>query len=595
MKAGNRTRCLVALVGFAMCASVLVAVPASAAPTWVVTRSPSPAFAADAPDPSVLRVGSTYYAYTTGTTWGNHLGVLKSSNPATGWQAVGSALPNVPSWQQIDTQNAPGVFFRGGRYVMYYNAKPVFGPNRCLSVATSSTPQGPFVDNSTGPLLCDNARGGAIDASPFIDKDGQAYLYWKNNDGFTGSPAVSSVWVAALSPDGLSVGTPLWVMSKSDTTPPLNTVDNPQMIRARGAYYLFFTGGDYLNASYAMGYAVCRTPVGPCDRPLPGPILSSYGSVAGPGGGSVFTDTGGGYWIAYHAYSNPPCPNQCAAPRRFFTAPMRNPNTWSTWERLSGATLGDPAAESRTPNRLDVLSRATDGKVQRKQWNGSSWTAWNSLGGTQGGDPAVASWAPNRLDVFVRGTNNQLQRKWLNASGWSAWTQLPGTVAGDPAVTAWGPNRLDVFVRDTFNQLLHKAWNGTSWTGWENLGGALQGTPAAVSRGAGLIDVFVRGSDNQLYTKWYNAGGWSAWTLLGGALKGDPTVASWSVTRLDVFGRGTDDRLYQQVWNNGPWSGWRKLAGGVIAGDPAAVSWAAGRSDVFVRGTDNALRHKSFN
>ena len=61
MKAGNRTRGLVALVGVAMCASVVVAVPASAAPpTWVVTRSPRPAFADDAPDPSVLRVGSTY-------------------------------------------------------------------------------------------------------------------------------------------------------------------------------------------------------------------------------------------------------------------------------------------------------------------------------------------------------------------------------------------------------------------------------------------------------------------------------------------------------------------------------------------------------
>src|SRR4249920_864486 len=126
MKAGHRTRGLVALVAVAMCASVLLAVPASAAPIWVVTPSPSPAFPLDAPDPHVVRFGSTYYAYTTGTTWGNHLGVLKSSNPATGWQAVGSALPVVPGWQQIDTQNAPGVVFLGGRYVMYYNAKPLF-------------------------------------------------------------------------------------------------------------------------------------------------------------------------------------------------------------------------------------------------------------------------------------------------------------------------------------------------------------------------------------------------------------------------------------------------------------------------------------
>ena len=61
------------------------------------------------------------------------------------------------------------------------------------------------MDNSTGPLLCDDDHGGVIDASPFVDTDGQAYLYWKNNDGFTPfSPEVSSVWVAPLSADGLS-------------------------------------------------------------------------------------------------------------------------------------------------------------------------------------------------------------------------------------------------------------------------------------------------------------------------------------------------------------------------------------------------------
>ena len=274
---------------------------------------------------------------------------------------------------------------------------------------------------------------------------------------------------------------------------------------------------------------------------------------------------------------------------------MRNPNTWSTWERLSGAVVGDPAAESRTANRLDVLARTTDGKIQRKQWNGQQLdglelVGWHPRRGSRGG---VVGPEPARR---LRARHQQpAPTQVVERSGWSAWTQLAGTIAGDPAVTAWGPNRLDVFVRGTNNQLLHKAWNGSSWTGWENLGGALKGTPAVVSRGAGLLDVFVRGTDNQLYTKWYNAGGWSAWTPLGGALKGDPTVASWSVTRLDVFGRGTDDRLYQQTWNNGPWSGWKKLAGGVIAGDPAATSWSSGRIDVFVRGTDNALRHKSFN
>ena len=31
------------------------------------------------PDPDIVRVGSTWYAYTTGTSWGNNIGVLTSS------------------------------------------------------------------------------------------------------------------------------------------------------------------------------------------------------------------------------------------------------------------------------------------------------------------------------------------------------------------------------------------------------------------------------------------------------------------------------------------------------------------------------------
>src|SRR5207253_823426 len=56
----------------------------------VPTVSPSgaPAFDDDAPDPDLVRFGSTYYAYTTGTTWGNHIGVLVSDNPSSGWHTV---------------------------------------------------------------------------------------------------------------------------------------------------------------------------------------------------------------------------------------------------------------------------------------------------------------------------------------------------------------------------------------------------------------------------------------------------------------------------------------------------------------------------
>ncbi len=64
-----------------------------------VIVSQTPAFAGDAPDPDVLYSGGTYYAFTTGTPLGNHIQVLTSGNPATGWGSYNglpfgsSALP----------------------------------------------------------------------------------------------------------------------------------------------------------------------------------------------------------------------------------------------------------------------------------------------------------------------------------------------------------------------------------------------------------------------------------------------------------------------------------------------------------------------
>jgi beta-xylosidase len=179
----------------AVVATLPIAMPAAtaAAQPFVVGAHPTaPAFQpswattvrqTDAPDPDVVRFGSTYYAYTTGTEWGNHIGILTSAQPNTAWRTItntqfaSSAFPSVPPgqsvrpWQVNGSQHAPGVFFVGGRYIMFYTAETTsgHGGHYCLSVATAAAPTGPFVDTSAGPTLCDDADGGTIDPSPFID------------------------------------------------------------------------------------------------------------------------------------------------------------------------------------------------------------------------------------------------------------------------------------------------------------------------------------------------------------------------------------------------------------------------------------------
>jgi hypothetical protein len=327
---------------------------ASAAPT--IAAGPSPAFALDAPDPFVLRVGSTYYAYTTGTTWGNHIGVLTSTNPASGWHTTtghsygSTALGPLPAWQQVNTQTSPGVFFWGGRYVMYYDAMDTASGHFCLSVATSVSPAGPFLDSSSGPTLCQSDRGGSVDPSPMVDAGGHAWLYWKSNDGSSSAPAY--LWVAPLNASGLGFAAFGQIVLSQDTVahPWETTIENPAMILVGGTYELWFSGGVWTSGGYAQGYAVCAGPTGPCDQPQAGPVLGSYGSVAGPGGGALFTDGAGAWWLVYDAWTSPCTSYSCGGARALYTARVTLPGSAAPPKPAPAATCPVPA--KRTGYRL---------------------------------------------------------------------------------------------------------------------------------------------------------------------------------------------------------------------------------------------------
>jgi Glycosyl hydrolases family 43/FG-GAP-like repeat len=293
----------------------------------VTSRPASPAWNDDAPDPHIVQFEGRWYAYSTGTTWGNNLGVLVSDRPDGGWRTTtgktwgSTALPSVPSWQHVGTQWAPAVYRYAGKYVMFYAARVRANGQWCLSVATASTPAGPFTDRTTKPIVCQS--DGTIDPHPFVDAQGRAWLHFKNNDGINES-TVSRVWAVRLGADGTTVASaPTLVMSKnSQAYPWQTTVDNPQMVLVNGQHYLFHTGGDYIgNATYATGYALCAGPLGPCTTAKT-PLTSSYGSVAGPGGGTVARGSDGRWWLSYHAWA-PGCYDYwCGGKRRLYVAPL---------------------------------------------------------------------------------------------------------------------------------------------------------------------------------------------------------------------------------------------------------------------------------
>ncbi len=368
--------------------------PAAANPSAQTAQGPgiptvspagTPAWNLDGPDPSVIDVGGTYFAYTTGTTWGNHLGVLESTSPNSGYHTVNgktygsTALPNPPGWQKVDTQTSPGVIFIGGQYLMYYDAvDPAIG-NYCLSLATSTSPGGPFVDSSTGPIECQPNLGGSIDPSPFIDTSGQAWLYWKSNDGSSSQPA--RIWASPLTADGQSLaGTPQLILQEDTTAHPWETtVENPDMTLIGGHYYLFFSGGQYDSPGYGEGYAVCSTPTGPCSQPQVGPILSSYGDVAGPGGASVFTDSSGKLWMAYHGWTSGCTSYSCGGQRELYIADLSIATPGPT-----GPPVGPPPCAA-TAHPAGYRLAASDGGV----FDFGNLGDCGSIGGTSLSRPVV--------------------------------------------------------------------------------------------------------------------------------------------------------------------------------------------------------------
>jgi len=80
-------------------------------------------------------------------------------------------------------------------------------------------------------------------------------------------------------------------------------IEGPFVLPWSGRYYLFYSANNWNSSNYAIGVAICQGPTGPCSKPLDHSIVVSQGAaMSGPGGPSLFTDTRGKLWIAFHAW-----------------------------------------------------------------------------------------------------------------------------------------------------------------------------------------------------------------------------------------------------------------------------------------------------
>jgi hypothetical protein len=154
----------------------------------------------DFADPDVVAVGGSYYGYATNGGGGN-VQLIRSSDMAH-WEWLGDAMPALPSWAPPHRTWAPSVLPRQGDDVLYVTVGDGASGRQCIAAAVAARPEGPFVDGSTRPFMCQRERGGSIDPSTFVDDDGRTYLLWKSEDETVGGRA--TLWSAPLAPSGLA-------------------------------------------------------------------------------------------------------------------------------------------------------------------------------------------------------------------------------------------------------------------------------------------------------------------------------------------------------------------------------------------------------
>ncbi|HEY3142645.1 MAG TPA: family 43 glycosylhydrolase [Acidimicrobiales bacterium] len=312
------------MLGLAVVIGIVVWIVASRSPWeswsrdrfWKLDR----AFA----DPSPIYANGEYHVYTTTSTqcvpgncpsyWVPDFVSPTLSEPG---NLRGDAMPDMPAWVQPDDRQiwAPSVAPIAGTYVMYFAASSVDGV-KCLGIAVSTTPEGPFAPQGS-PLRCSES---AWNIDPYAVTDGAAwFLLWREDD-----PAnpTGKIVGTQLTDDGLGflgreeftlwVGHFPWEDGFPDE-PGIGPIESPAMVQhpATGEWLLTWSANRWETRDYATGLASCQSPLGPCtplsiDQPWlrssSDPSIETGAEFSGCGGMAFVLGPNGNVYATFHAY-----------------------------------------------------------------------------------------------------------------------------------------------------------------------------------------------------------------------------------------------------------------------------------------------------
>lgn len=175
--------------------------------------------------------------------------VFSSAN-LTDWTDHGVIVQqNKVEWVKPDSYSmwAPDCIERNGKYYFYFPSIPkdtlTYKKGFTIGVAIADKPEGPY---KTEPNPIKGVSG--IDPNVFIDKDGQAYLYWSGGN----------IFVAKLKPNMTELASEVKII---ENLPAKGLKEGPYMFERNGIYYLTYPHVE--KKIERLEYAIADNPLGP--------------------------------------------------------------------------------------------------------------------------------------------------------------------------------------------------------------------------------------------------------------------------------------------------------------------------------------------
>lgn len=173
-----------------------------------------------------------------------------SSDNLVDWTDHGMIVhQNKVPWVRPDSYSmwAPDCIERNGKYYFYFPSTPkdtiTHGKGFTIGVAVSDKPSGPFIPE---PNPIKGVKG--IDPNVFIDKDGQAYLYWSSRD----------IFGAKLKENMLELDSEVKTLGELPTK---GLKEGPYVFERNGIYYMTYPHVE--NKIERLEYAMSDNPLGP--------------------------------------------------------------------------------------------------------------------------------------------------------------------------------------------------------------------------------------------------------------------------------------------------------------------------------------------